>query len=665
MHYGEGLLEEILRRTDLVQLVGRRVRLQRRGRTFWGLCPFHKEKSPSFKVEHERRNFKCFGCNTGGNAFKWLMETEGLSFPEAVARLAGEAGVDLPKWTPQDESREEQKKSLYEIVETACGFFERQLREPVGAVARAYLASRGLVEDAWRQFRLGYAPPGRSALLTHLKSKGVSAEDAASAGLTRAADEEQPARDFFCKRVMFPIADAKSRIVAFGARAIEADAKPKYINTGETPLFSKGRLLYNFSSARTAALKTGSLVVVEGYMDVIALVRGGFEAAVAPLGTALTADQLALLWRVAAEPILSFDGDEAGLRAASRAAALALPLLIPGHSLRFAFLPAGEDPDSLIRAQGAGPLRTIVEHAIPLVDMIWRMEADGMEFDTPERKAALLARLNERLRAIPSTDVRRFYLDEIARNMCSRLGSRIYVYGEQLRASGALPKRAKTTQTYAEGRTTAVSSAVKSSRLVAREAGKRAVPAPDAAPSVRIGRAPPPVAPRQSAADGFGPSGPEQDWCSRRSKETEVLALLLASPEILERHHEIVAAMPLTDRSLDSLRHELLNLAASGFRLETGRLEDHLVRAGMGTLVERLNTRRAAGSLDLDAARKMPDRGDVGEIEFRWLMAAAQLREMAESEPERRHALERFKSEASEESWRDWHRLLLSRALPR
>jgi DNA primase len=355
MRYGQGLLEEILRRTDIVQLVGRRVKLTRKGRVFWGCCPFHKEKSASFKVENERRNYKCFGCGAGGNAFKWLEETEGLSFPEAVERLAAEAGVELPKWTPDDEAREAKRKSLYDVVELACVFFEEQLRSKGGGEVRAYLASRGLDDTAAKRFRLGYAPDGHTSLIAHLQSKGVPLDDMVAAGLARAAEEGRSARDFFFNRLTFPIGDPRGRVIAFGARALEPDAKPKYLNTGETTLFSKGQLLYNFATARAAAIKAGTIVLAEGYMDVIALVRAGFEEAVAPLGTALTEQQLALLWRTAPEPILAFDGDEAGQRAALRAAHLALPRLAPGHSLRFAFLPPGEDPDSLLRSQGVRP----------------------------------------------------------------------------------------------------------------------------------------------------------------------------------------------------------------------------------------------------------------------------------------------------------------------
>src|ERR1700722_2606157 len=384
MRYGEGLLEEIRRRTDLVQLVGRRVKLVRKGRVMWGCCPFHGEKSPSFKVENERRNYKCFGCGAGGDAFKWLGETEGLSFPEAVERLAGEGGGGLPKWTPDDEAREAKRKTLYDIVELACAFFEEQLRGRAGAEAQAYLATRGLDDETVKRFRLGYAPNGNATLIGHLQAKGVPLEDVVTAGLARASEDGRPVRDFFYNRLMFPIGDPRGRVIAFGARALEPDAKPKYLNTGETTLFSKGQLLYNFATARGAAIKAARIVVAEGYMDVIALARAGFEDAVAPLGTALTEQQLALLWRTAPEPILAFDGDEAGQRAALRAAHLALPRLAPGHSLRFAFLPPGEDPDSLLKSQGPSAMKRLLDAAEPLSQVLWRAETEGRDLSTPE-----------------------------------------------------------------------------------------------------------------------------------------------------------------------------------------------------------------------------------------------------------------------------------------
>jgi len=606
MRFGPNLLEEVLRRTDIVQLVGKRVKLTRRGQAFWGCCPFHKEKSPSFKVENARRTYKCFGCGKGGDAFRWLTETEGLSFPEAVERLASEAGVELPKWSAEDEAREEKKKSLYDIVEFACMFYEAQLREPVGRAARDYLLSRGLNGEAAKKFRLGFASDG-NALIEHLKTKNVTMDDMVTAGLARPADAERGVRDFFYNRVTFPITDPRGRVIAFGARALEADAKPKYINTGETTLFSKGRLLYNFAAARAPAIKAQTILVAEGYMDVIALVRAGFEHAVAPLGTALTEDQLGLLWRTAPEPILAFDGDTAGLNAAHRAARLALPMLRPGYSLRFAFLPKGEDPDSFLKTQGAGAMTALLDEAEPLSKVLWRVETEGKDFSTPERRAGLERSLAEVVALIADTKIADYYRRDF----------------DQL----------------------------------VFDTFKRRAPGPAAKPAFRPdGRRPgqPPQRPlsanlKTSALARTGRAG------ARPAKELEVARLLLQDPEIAVRHGEILALVPFSDRSLDTLRHELLNLAASGFRLENKALENHFVRRGMADLVARLGFgRRADGDLE-----DVPQSGDV-DAEAQFLTAAAELRDMAETEPERQRAAERFRAEDSEESWAEFIRLKAS-----
>jgi DNA primase len=577
-------------------LVGRKVKLTRRGQAMWGCCPFHKEKSPSFKVENGRRTYKCFGCGKGGDAYRWLMETEGLSFPEAVERLAGEAGVELPQWTPEDEAREEKKKSLYDVVEAACTFFETQLRETSGRAARDYLKSRGLDEAAAKQFRLGYAPSG-NALIEHLKTKNITVDDMIAAGLARPAEGERGTRDFFYNRITFPITDPRGRVVAFGARALEADAKPKYINTGDTTLFAKGRQLYNFATARPAGLKAQTIIVAEGYMDVIALVRAGFAASVAPLGTALTEDQLHLLWRVTPEPVLAFDGDEAGLSAAHRAARLALPNLKPGHSLRFAFLPTGEDPDSLIRACGAAAMGKLLEAAEPLARVLWRGETEGKDFSTPERRAGLERALADIVSLIADGKIADYYrrdfeervFDTFKRRQPARAPIRGAVRGERSRF--ALPDP--------------VSAAVKNSIL--------------------------------ARSGGVGP---------RKVKEAELCRLLLEDPEIAVRQGEVLAAMHFSDPLLDRLRHELLNLAASGFRLEKEGLESHLVGAGMGELVERLLAQGARGQ------HSAPD------ADARFLRAVAQLREMAELVPELIRAVERFNSEATEENWLQAQRLL-------
>lgn len=586
MRYGEGLLEEIRRRTDLVQLVGRRVKLIRKGRVMWGCCPFHAEKSPSFKVENERRLYKCFGCGKGGDCFRWLVETEGLSFPEAVEKLAGEAGVELPKWSPQDEAREQQRKSLYDIVELAAKFYEEQLLGPQGREAQVYLKGRGLDGAAAKQFRLGYAPSTGQALIGHLTAHNVTQDDMIAAGLARPAQDGRPMRDFFFNRVMFTITDGRGRAIAFGARALEADAKPKYINTGETPLFSKGHQLYNFASARAAAIKAGTIIVAEGYMDVIALVRAGFGHAVAPLGTALTEDQLQLLWRTAPEPILAFDGDGAGLKAAHRAAHLALPHLKPGHSLRFAFLPSGEDPDSFIAHNGAGAMTVLLDQAIPLSQLLWRIETEGKDLSTPERRAGLEHNLKEIVDRITDAKVADYY----------RRGFDTLVF-ENFKKRPAAPAATQRTRAPAQ-------------RGRFRDAKPRPMPGtPEAvSPALRDNRL------VRAATAG-----------AREAKEREIGRLLVAEPQLALHHAEVLAELSFLDPSLDSLRRELLNLAASGSSLEKAGVQTHFARKGMGDLLQRFAPRPLHPDTVKQAGSSEPDMDlDVG-----FLSAAKDLRELA------------------------------------
>ena len=615
MRFSPNLLEEILRRTDIVQLVGRRVKLVRKGRALWGCCPFHKEKSASFKVENERRTYKCFGCGKGGDAFKWLMETEGLSFPESVQKLASEAGVALPAWSPEDEAREEKKKSLYDIIELAAQFFEHQLREPVGNAAREYLKGRGLDSAAAKKFRLGYAADNNS-LINHLTAKNITLEDIIEAGLARPGEDNRGARDFFYNRLMFPIADGRSRVVAFGGRGLDPDAKPKYINTGETPLFSKGHMLYNFAPAREAALKTTQIIVAEGYMDVIALVRAGFDAAVAPLGTAMTEDQLHLLWRVAPEPILAFDGDEAGLKAAHRAARLSLGHLKSGHSLRFAFLPQGEDPDTYVKKSGPVAMQKLLDEALPLVQLLWRTETQGKDFSTPERRAGLERNLADIVAQISDNKIADYYRRDFDQKVFDSFKRRAPSNSNATRRddrynnnrNGDRPRRFGAAYNNAPMET--VSSALKSSVLA------------------RLGGA-------------------------RRHKEMELARLLFDHPDLAARHGETLALLVFSERQLDRLRHELLNLAASGARLESQGLENHLVRQGMADLPAQLG-RRTGEPEPSDTALEVAHDED---FDARFLRAAQDLREMAEREPERARALERFKTEGTEEAWRDAQRL--------
>jgi DNA primase len=607
MRYGDGLLEEIRRRTDLVALVGRRVKLVRKGRVMWGCCPFHPEKSPSFKVENERRAYKCFGCGASGDCFKWLTETEGLSFPESVEKLAAEAGVELPKWSPEDEARESRRKSLYEIVELAALFYQEQLFGNGGSAARDYLKGRGLDGAAAKQFRLGYAPAGGNALIAHLTAQNVTQDDMIEAGLARPAQDGRPMRDFFFDRIMFPIADGRGRVIAFGGRGMAPDAKPKYINTGETPLFSKGSQLYNFATARAAAIKAGTIILAEGYMDVIALVRAGFAHAVAPLGTAFTEDQLHMLWKSAPEPVLAFDGDEAGRKAALRAAHMALPHLKAGHSLRFAFLPSGEDPDTLIAHSGAGAMAGLIDTATPLVELLWRAETEGKDFSTPERLAGLERSLNEIAAQVGDGQIGGYYREAFKEKVFTTYKRRAAAPGGRAGAGPRTPPRdgfrrgpfrPGINPRPLPGSPEAVSPALRQNRLV--RAGSEA---------------------------------------ARQVKETELAGLLWEDPQIALRHSEILAELPVLDPSLDRLRAELLNLAASGSSLEKAGVQTHFARLGLAEFVARLTPRTPLPDGEPQEAGTAED-----DPEARFLRAARDLRALADGPSEHSRLLDARKS---------------------
>ena len=408
------ILDEIRNRLTLSDIVGRRVTYDKRKSQpqkgdFWACCPFHNEKTPSFHVDDRRNIYHCFGCGVTGDHFRFLTEKEGLSFPEAVERLADEAGVQLPKLDPREVEREKKRGSLYDVVAFAQQFFLEQLQGPLGASARGYLQKRGLSLETQRHFGIGYAPRDRSALKQYLVSKGVEHDQMVEAGLVVAGPDVPVSYDKFRDRIMFPILDLRERVIAFGGRAMSADNPAKYMNSPETPLFSKRTVLYNAANARKVAYDRKRIVVVEGYMDVIALAQAGIAEALAPLGTALTGEQLHLLWKIADEPILCFDGDEAGQRAASRSVDVALPLLKPGKTVQFTMLPDGQDPDDLINAEGIEAVEDLLNDARSLSDLIWVREAESGSFETPERKAALEARFSDLIRSIADQNVRRHY----------------------------------------------------------------------------------------------------------------------------------------------------------------------------------------------------------------------------------------------------------------
>ncbi len=409
MRFTPQFLEELKSRLPVSEVVGRRVKLVRSGREYKGLSPFNKEKTPSFFVNDQKEAWFDFSSGKNGSIFDFVMMTEGVSFPEAVEQLAQMAGMPLPKVSHEDQQRDAHRKTLHDVMEIAAKFFEITLSSRLGAKARGYLADRGLDAATQVKFRLGYAPNDRYALKEHLGSHGISTQDMVEAGLLIAGDDIPVPFDRFRDRVMFPITDIRGRIIAFGGRALEKDVPAKYLNSPETPLFHKGHTLYNIAAARQAAHDGAPVVVVEGYVDVIAMVTAGYAAAVAPLGTALTEDQITLLWKMADEPILCFDGDGAGVRAAYRAVDLAMPRLKPGKSLRFALLPQGQDPDDLLRSAGADALKDVINAAKPLAQMLWARETEGHSFDTPERRAALEARINEVTQTIADEAVRKYY----------------------------------------------------------------------------------------------------------------------------------------------------------------------------------------------------------------------------------------------------------------
>ncbi|MBH0236346.1 DNA primase [Methylobrevis albus] len=414
MRFSPQLLDDIRARLPISAIVGRKVTWDRRKSQpargdFWACCPFHKEKSPSFHCDDRRGIYHCFGCGASGDHFKFLSETEGLSFPEAVERLAEDAGVALPKADPREIRQAAARKGLTEIVEIAARFFEQRLQAPEGRAARDYIERRALRPETVAAFRIGFAPAERDALKRHLKEQAVEEKDAVEAGLLIVPDDGRPSYDRFRGRLMIPICDDRGRAVAFGGRTLDPKGEPKYLNSPETPVFQKGSMLFNLDKAREPAHKAGGVIVTEGYLDAIAVWQAGVGNVVATLGTAFTEDHIHRLWRLAPEPVICFDGDRAGIAAAHRAIDRMLPLLKSGFSFNFAFLPDGKDPDDLIRSGGREAFLAEVGRASPLFDVIVARETAEARIDTPERKAALEARFDDLVRQIKDERVARRY----------------------------------------------------------------------------------------------------------------------------------------------------------------------------------------------------------------------------------------------------------------
>jgi DNA primase len=548
MRFPPQLLDEIRARLPVSQVVSRRVALRRQGREFIGLSPFKVEKTPSFTVNDHKGFYHCFATGEHGDIFTFLMKTEGLAFPEAVERLAEEAGVAMPKPSPELVRQADELERLVEVSEAAARFFEAKLQTPEGRAARDYLVRRGLAAATIATFRLGFAPDSRSALKEHLAAKGFSAEEMVKSGLLVSGPDIPVAYDRFRGRLMIPIPDLKGRIIAFGGRALKPDQNPKYLNSPETPLFHKGRVLYNAARARLPAHDAKTVVVVEGYMDVIALAEAGIPHAVAPLGTALTPEQIKLLWRLAPEPILCFDGDAAGQKAAHRAADTVLPLLEAGKSLRFAFLPNGLDPDDLVRQQGPEAARRVLAQAGNLLDVVWRREREREPADTPERRAALGKRIEKLALGIGDRAVREEYQRELRQRFKE-------FQWQAVRASGRSGKQGRPG-----------GGGEPDWRTRDRVAGQGKLPAPSGGlPS------------RQALARSPLVVGTSQDV----TRQALMLKTLMSHPWLLDEVAEEVAALELSAPALERLRDGLLRLHTASGPLDSESLKSHLRQLGL------------------------------------------------------------------------------------
>jgi DNA primase len=594
MRFPPSLLDEIRARLPVSQVVARKVALKRAGREFKGLSPFKAEKTPSFTVNDQKGFYHCFASGEHGDIFTFLVKTEGLSFPEAVERLAQEAGVPIPKAGPRDIQAEDERARLHALMAAAAQFFSSQLAATAGQEARRYLEKRGLRRETIVEFGLGYAPNSRSALKEHLAKAGYATAEMIAAGMLISADDIPIPYDRFRHRVMFPISDLRGRVIAFGGRALDADAPAKYLNSPETPLFHKGGVLFNAHRARGPAHDRNQVIVVEGYMDVIALAEAGFPQAVAPLGTALTEDQLRLLWRLAPEPVLCFDGDAAGRRAAFRAVETALPHLKPGCSVQFAFLPAGLDPDDLVRQQGPDALEDILQRRVlPLFDvMIEREEQSGQPAVTPEQRAALERRLKVLVARIGDRNVRAQYERELWQTLQERNRRllRELTRAEGRRGSPAASRRRDNAQP---------------DWRIRERSNER----------IRLG-GPPRAA---TTAQGQGRSNElAQHAVPAPPREALLMLTLVNHPWLLEQHCEELAELYLTHQPLARLRDALLEFLSSGKPLDSATIRTHLNAAGLDgaiTAAERAMAHKSDRFVAVDA--------EAGEVEKGWRHALA------------------------------------------
>ncbi|AJP71489.1 DNA primase [Sphingomonas hengshuiensis] len=520
-------LDELRARTPLSTLIGKTVKLQKAGREYRACCPFHNEKTPSFYVNDDKGFYHCFGCSAHGDAIRWMTEQRGLPFIDAVKELAQAAGLEMPAMDRQAAEKAERAKGLHEAMADAAQCFTERLNGIEGAEARAVLKRRGITEETARAFGLGFSPDSRGKLRQALADYGDAM--LVEAGLLIQVDEKEP-YDRFRGRLMIPIRDVRGRTIAFGGRVI-GDGEPKYLNSPETPLFDKGRTLYNLDRAQAAARKAGRVIAVEGYMDVIALAQAGFDEAVAPLGTAMTEHQLERLWRMVEIPLLCFDGDSAGQKAALRAAHRALPHIQPGRSLAFVTLPEGMDPDDLVRTQGRAAFEALLGKAQPLVDRLWASEVAAEPLETPEAKAGLKRRLAELAGTIAEPSVRTEYTAEFRRRFDTLFASPPREYRPRA-ASGPRPR------------------------------GGWKPPEP-----------PPSVAVRGVQSGGLDPI-----------LAKAVLAGLIRHPAEIARHMEVLGSLRSASGALGKLFEAVVDVALADRQLDSGKVLTILARSGFDTV---------------------------------------------------------------------------------
>ena len=524
MSFPPEFLDEIRNRIRVSEIAGRHMKLTRQGGGFKALCPFHDDSRPSLNIIDGKNFYHCFACGANGDIITLEMHLEGLGFVDAVTRLAEMAGLDLPYQSPEAREKAVRQAGLYDVMEAACRFFEKTLRDPADRAGLDYLEGRRVSDETIARFRLGYAPSRQGLMRQALAAEGIEPAQLRDAGLVRMPEDGSGSYDYFRGRVIFPITDRRGRVIAFGGRVL-GDRQPKYLNSPDTPLFHKGRVLYGVAQAREAATQAGRLIVTEGYMDVIALAQNGLRHVVAPLGTALTTDQIAGLWQLAQEPVICFDGDEAGRRAAIRAAERALPILKPGYSLQFVSLPTGEDPDDVMAQGGIAAMRDILATATGLADFLWNFEHGAQPVDTPERRAEFSRRIRARVREIADRNVQEAYQD----TMEGRLW--------ETRTAGRYGRR----------------------RNSERAAGGAA----------------PQTAPRSSAAVRARVA-----YILPRRQETCAVAAFLNHPQLLDEFGEALVSLEFGDPFLDKLRQDILDKAFSQPGLDAAALRTHLTEFG-------------------------------------------------------------------------------------